>query len=302
MVDSPVVWVSTREVATRVAPLLTRHVDEQTRLLAAALVLDCLASSGVLAMTPAQPPLGLNLKDSPLARRYASDSPQECYSWHYDSRAALWLLEYAAHCPDVVAAVDARLYLDGGIRASPVRGGPLAFRRRRCRRVAGTQPAACPACPRRACSAWRQRSPARGRASAAVTCAAAAAGAAAHGSGCHGAGPVAPGAVGVHVGGPAHPDAVHFARGGASGEVPGGGAAACPGCCCRARAAETARAAQACAWGCAQPSTGAVDCNSGGARGARVAAVGAADVVGPNGGCPASCSIAEPAGARRWCW
>ena len=116
MVDSPVVWVSTREVATRVAPLLTRHVDEQTRLLAAALVLDCLASSGVLAMTPAQPPLGLNLKDSPLARRYASDSPQECYSWHYDSRAALWLLEYAAHCPDVVAAVDARLYLDSATR------------------------------------------------------------------------------------------------------------------------------------------------------------------------------------------
>ena len=112
MADQPVVWVATLEVATRVAPLLTRHVDEKTRLLAAALVVDCLASSGVLAMTATQPPLGLNLKDSPLARRLQQDSAQECYGWHYDSRAAVLLVEYAVHCPDVVAAVDARLYLD----------------------------------------------------------------------------------------------------------------------------------------------------------------------------------------------
>ena len=112
MADQPVVWVSTLEVATRVAPLLSRHVDETTRLLAAALVVDCLASCGVLAMTSTQPPLGLNLKDSQLARRLQEDSAQECYCWHYDSRAAVLIAEYAEHCPDVVAAVDARLYLD----------------------------------------------------------------------------------------------------------------------------------------------------------------------------------------------
>jgi hypothetical protein len=117
MADQPVVWVSTLEVATRVAPLLTRHVDEKTRLLAAALVVDCLASSGVLAMTASQPPLGLNLKDSPLARRLQQDSGQECYGWHYESRAAVLLVEYALHCPDVVAAVDARLYLDSKTHA-----------------------------------------------------------------------------------------------------------------------------------------------------------------------------------------
>lgn len=57
-------WVPTLDIAARVAPLLlpAHGGSEDVRLHRAALVVDCLASCGVLAMGSSQPAVSLNLK------------------------------------------------------------------------------------------------------------------------------------------------------------------------------------------------------------------------------------------------